>query len=120
MDLVARRFNFDLRPTWRKLAKEEQADWADNIASSAPPVKGDGDPGGSLAHRIGKPTSRKIKRWGYKIRLRNNNHHLRFYHTGTVHQKARPVAPRKDEERISRMIQEETVRQFQAWDRRAK
>ena len=117
---MARRFNFDLRPVWRKLAKEEQADWADNIASSAPPVDGDGDPGGSLASRISKPSSRKIKRWGYKIRLQNDNHHLRFYDTGTVHQKARPVRPKKDEARIAREIQAETVRQFQAWDRRAK
>ena len=143
--VTGRKFNLDLRPVFRKVGREFQAEWVQNIVSAFPKLNDDGRPtGGSLASDLSKANILKVKRWWFILRLSKipRPARLRWFNRGTYVKRKRgsrnftlapweiarrgarggaqiPRAsrPLMDEKTIMRKVQAEAQKQFDSWQR---
>ncbi len=140
---TGRKFNLDLRPVFRKVGRDLQATWAENIASAFPKLHPDGAPtGGSLAADVSKTSLLKVKRWGFNLRLSRipRPARLRWFNRGTDmkrhrgsggekgasfsgrgatggQQIPRGSRPVMDKKTILRLVETEAQKQFDSWQR---
>lgn len=144
---TGRKFNLDLRPVFRKVGRDLQAQWAQNIASAFPKLHPDGKPtGGSLPADLSKTSLLKVKRWGFNLRLSQipRPARLRWFNRGTDRKRRRgsrnstlpsaerrsgrrgatggqqiprPARPAMDKKTILRLVETEAQKQFDSWQR---
>ena len=126
--MSARRFKFDLRPTFRRHGKKLQEKYAAAISAVG---------GGSLPQEIKSSKLLKIKRWGFVLQVHKLGQKLTWLVRGTKNprvrvfpapgggvltaskgQRPRPIHVKPDEEALARDVEKEAEKQFGAWDRR--
>lgn len=116
---MARRFRLDLRPVFRRFARQDLDRYAQAIRSARPKERADGKPvGGSLPKELSRAF--KLKSWGYVLQLSKVGQKLTWFVRGTKRQRPRPVRVKTDASALAAALAVEATKQFDAWDRGAR